>query len=470
MDLQAVLQETDIAKKIEKLQKGRQQNALSKADVEKYLDIAQHDVSNKGLRPDKTVKKTITRADGSAAEQNVTQPVSRIALSLQEIIVERAVAFLFGNDVKLSCDEDKLLNAIQRVNKDNKIDAFNRQVARTCFQTTEVAEYWYVKDTEPNETYGFKSTKKLKCSVFSPLKGDSLYPFFDDFGDLTAFSRAFTLKDENDKDVEHFDTWTNDNYYRWKKESGGWVLESSTVNPVKKIPIVYASQPYVEWYKVQPLIDRLEKLLSNFADTNDYFASPMLFIKGGNLLSVSGKGESGKILEADGDAEAKYLAWSQVPEPIKLEIDTLLRFIFSLTQTPDISFDNVKGLGTNISGETLKMLFLDAHLKVMNKKEIFEAYLNRRYSVVKYMLKGISSALNIDADVDCGIVPYMLNSETDTISNLVTAVQGGIMSKETAIELNPFVDDTLEELKRLEDESNEPGGLDALQNEDPLNG
>jgi SPP1 family phage portal protein len=467
MDLKAVLEQSDIAKKIQQLQKGRSQDAADTKTIQNAIDIKGHDINNTALRSDKKVKVTKTKADGTTYEQDDYQKVTRTALDIQNLIVERAVAFLFGNEVKVKCEDENLLTAINRVNKDNLIDSFNRQVARTCFQTTEVAEYWYVKDADANDKYGFKSTKKLKCAIFSPLLGDQLYPFFDDYGDMVAFSRSFKLKDNDGKTINMFETWTNDNYYRWKQGTT-WEVDKDIKYPptIKKIPVVYATQPNVEWYKVQPLIDRLEKLLSNFGDTNDYFASPMLFIKNGELLSISAKDQTGKILQADGDAEAKYLAWSQLPEPIKLEAEMLLRFIFSLTQTPDISFESVKGLGTNISGETLKMLFLDAHLKVMNKQETFDSYLTRRYNIVKPMLKALSSSIDIDVDIECTITPFMLNSETTIVDNLAAMVSAGIISIETAIEINPYVVDKMQELERLQVQNNAALELDKQQNQD----
>jgi hypothetical protein len=42
--------------------------------------------------------------------------------------------------------------------------------------------------------YGFSSKYKLRCTVFSPLLGDTLYPVFDDSGDMVAFSREFSKK------------------------------------------------------------------------------------------------------------------------------------------------------------------------------------------------------------------------------------------------------------------------------------
>jgi DNA-binding Xre family transcriptional regulator len=50
------------------------------------------------------------------------------------------------------------------------------------------------------------------------------------------------------------------------------------------------------------------------------------------------RGESGAILQLEGEnADAKYLSWEHAPESVKLEIETLLRMIYTITQMPDIS-------------------------------------------------------------------------------------------------------------------------------------
>ncbi|HEV7379366.1 MAG TPA: phage portal protein, partial [Dyadobacter sp.] len=145
---------------------------------------------------------------------------------------------------------------------------------------------------------------------------------------------------------------------------------------------------------------------------------------------------------------------NHAPEAVKLEIETLLRFIYSFTQTPDISFEAVKGLN-EISGEALKMLFLDAHLKVLEKREIFDEYLQRRVNLIKAFvgtldngLKSVASKLRIEPEIQ----PFIINNEADLTDRLAVAVGAKIMSRRQAvIELNK-VDNIDEELAQIEKE------------------
>jgi len=233
-----------------------------------------------------------------------------------------------------------------------------------------------------------------------------------------------------------------------------------------KIPVIYGRQDFVEWEDVQWLINRLETLLSNFADTNDYHASPKIVVKG-ELVGFTKKGESGSILQLDGDgAEARYLSWEHAPESVRLEIDNLLRMIYTITQTPDISFDSVKGIGA-VSGIALKLLFLDAHLKVQEKMEIFDDYLQRRMSIIQAYLAQFNTGLKSACEsltIEPEIVPYMIDDEKAKV-DLLMAANGGkpVASQKLTVQQLGWVDDADSEYKQILDEQNASEYVDVTE-------
>lgn len=423
--------------------------------IEKYKNQIQpsgHDVMNENIRRDKWIKtdpadpnkfEVVSVTDDYEEKSGLRrEKVARIALALQKLIVKRAVSFAFGNPVYLNSEpngeEEKLVHqAVKRVLYDIKERSFNRKVGRSLFASTEVAELWYPVPRE-HKAYGFDSKFKLRCAIFSPLKGDKLYPYFDSTGDMFAFSREFSLHRDG-KTTSYFETYTAESHYLWIHSSDGMILVEGypKENILKKIPVVYASQEDVEWADVQNLIDRLEKLLSNFADTNDYHASPKIVVKG-DLVGFAKKGEAGAILQLEGDdAKADYLAWDNAPESVKLEIETLLRMIYTITQTPDISFDAIKGLGA-ISGVALKLLFMDAHLKVQDHCEVLDEYMQRRTSIIKSFIGKFNVKLENAAEnlqIEPEIIPYMLDDELADIQKWTTANGGKpiISQKQSAI-------------------------------------
>ena len=240
---------------------------------------------------------------------------------------------------------------------------------------------------------------------------------------------------------------------------------------IGKIPVIFGHQEEFETEDVDKLIDRLENLLSNFADTNDYHASPKIFVNG-EIKGFSKKGETGAIIEGEDGSEAKYLAWQNAPESVKLEIETLLKLIYTLTQTPDISFDSVKGLGA-ISGIALKLLFMDAHLKVQDKKEIFDDYLPRRANVIKAYIGQFNNTLEAEAenmDIDPEITPYMLVDELSELNYWMTANGNKpVVSQEESVErckISTNPEATMQKLKeQSERDSSFMMGEPQLENE-----
>lgn len=474
MDIKTLLAGEDYNTIIAELKTGRNTAEPEVDKFEAQLNPDEHDINCPVKRPDKKVKVDIPESSGTViqvtsggeTEENTrTEKVARIALAIQKLIVKRAVAFTFGNPVSLNAEpeegtkEEDVLKAVKRVLFDTKSRTLNRKIARNIFSCTEAAERWYPVEKQ-NDNYGFDSKYKLRVAIFSPLLGDKLYPYFDETGDMVAFSREFTRKDKAGVKFTYFETYTEDLHQMWITTNNQWEIVEGypKVNTIGKIPVIYGRQPAVEWEDVQGLIDRLEKLLSNFADTNDYHASPKIFTTG-TILGFAKKGEAGAIIEGEEGATAEYLAWQNAPESVKLEIETLLRMIYTITQTPDISFEAVKGLGA-ISGIALKLLFLDAHLKVQDKMEIFDDYLQRRLSIVQAYLsemnkkdsefKAACQSLTIEPE----IVPFMIEDEKAKV-DLLVAANGGkpVASQKTTVQLLGWVNDNETEYEQIQEEA-----------------
>jgi SPP1 family phage portal protein len=458
MKIEEILALTDINEKFKQL-KQRATTAPVVADIEKEYIPAQHKIFDTTERPDKLVK----QEDGSTR----TEKVARIAVALQKIIVKSSAMFTFGRKVRLNAEaldnNTKLLfSAVKKIWKDTKLDFLNRKLGRCVFAYTEAAEIWYpVEGSEMNNRYGFDTKFKMRCLIVSPALGDTLYPLFDEYGDLIAFSREFTRTESGVK-IKCFETYTSLQIIKWQEVDGNYVEVSNEKNVVEKIPVIYARQDEVEWVDVQHLIDRLEKLLSNFGDTNDYHASPKIFIVGG-IKGFAKKGEAGGIIEGETGSEAKYLSWDQAPEAVKLEIDTLVKFIYSITQTADISFDSVKGLG-NISGVALELLFMNPHLKVEDKKEIFGEYMQRRVNLLKAFVGVMNNSLkDVQLDIDTEITPYMIDDQASYIDMLSTANGGKpVVSQKTAIRMANLVEDADAELIQIQAEEKASNTVDLF--------
>lgn len=453
MNIKEILEKykEDFAKLAEVLYKDRIER-----DIEKHIKeyTGDHEILN---RPVKTIgkNKTLKRIDQA-----------KEIIRYQEKIVNMAVSFLFGDPVKLILGnkEDKYQETFSLINdvwRKNKLDYFNRKIARRLFIETKVAELWYVIIDD-------NKVKHIKVALLCKKNGDEIFVHFNENGDLDAFMRRYNIEEIDGASHEHIDIYTAEKFIYGVKKDSWQVIEKDNI--FGKIPVIYYDQDEPEWTKVQTEIDRTEMLISKFADTNDYFGSPTLKIKG-KIKDPPEKGEVGKLLQfselknSEGKIEfgdAEYLTWEHAPEAIELEYKTLKDIIYSITSTPDLSFSNVKGL-TKTSGEALKFLFMDAVLKAKDKEELFGEALIRRIN----LLKAILSATNVkskqsleELDISIKFGDLLPASMTELVKALSTARGGdAIMSQDEAIRQNPLVSDAEEDIKRMEKEKGETSKL-----------
>ena len=222
------------------------------------------------------------------------------------------------------------------------------------------------------------------------------------------------------------------------------------------------SQEHPDWFIVETMIDRLEVAVSKLGAANDYSGHPMLVIEG-EVTNAPDKDEDGKawlipIVKDDDGKEIKgsvsFLEAATSPESNKLEIETLEKFIYNVSSTPNLSLDNLKGIGT--SGVALELLFLDPILKAKFNEGENRTMIER---IINIMISGIVNTTNTNLKTDASalyfdiqfnsILPNDLKKATDIVT---AAVNSGVMSKKTAVEYLGMNEDTEQELVLIQND------------------
>jgi SPP1 family phage portal protein len=433
------------------------------ATLESQYDIDGHAVFDALRRPNKEVTRSTGRqtAAGEEVTETTTETVNRIGIPFQRLIVNRAVGFLLGDPVtmKSNADTDRqqlLQEMVERTLHDNKAEYFDRKLSRTVKSQCEAAELWYLVEDRTFWKRTLKESKnniyKLRVKLLSPSAGDKLYPYFDETGDMVAFSRVYQITDSENKVTEHFDTWTEILQVARVLQNGEW-LQTVAINPLGKIPVIYYTQEEPEWAAVQTIIDRYETKISNFADTNDYFGSPMVVVEG-DVTKLPDKTTQGKTIQVGQGGSVNYLSWDQSPESEKLEFEQLEKQIYSMTQTPNISFDQMKSLGGDMSGFAIKLLFTDAHMKAANDIELYGEMFTRRLNLIKHVcgtVINVALASEVDfLELVPEFHPFLPQNVKEEIEILSTARAGKpLISQKTAIEKNPLAVSVDEEIARM---------------------
>jgi SPP1 family phage portal protein len=466
--IQEIVALTDFAE-IKKQLSVKPEFTVSQEDAKKQYDVNQHKVFSKTERPDKTVTRPTGQKndDGSDKTETSVEFVTRVGLAYQELIVDRSVGFMLGNPVEFkskffteSEQGTKLFKMIQKVWDDNKMDMVLPEVAERLFREMEVALIFYFTEEEGYWGDMSKSKFRIKSRICSSELGDTLYPHFDETGDMDALTRSYIVTVDGKK-IEHFDIYTAEKVYKWDKSTGEMAL-TTTIDSPGKITAVYFQIKQPDWHKVQSMIERLELNYSNHGDTNDYNGAPILFTKG-KLSGAPAKGSRGKALTGDSDADAKYLSWDSAPESIKLENENLKDGIMEITQTAAISFNTLLGKGLPTSGVALKLLFTDSHMKAKKNWRTFGVGVQRMINVIKACIcRTVEVSLakeesNLTITPIC--TPYLPVNEQEIATILDNGVASGGMSKRTYAENHPFISDADQELERLKED--ETGSMEG---------
>lgn len=416
-------------------------------------DPKKHPVMNKSLYPD------VVEEDGSIDH------VTRITYNLQQLAVKRMSELCCGIPVKriYSPENDRqkeIAQYLERIFVRNRIDSVNNERLNMLFAGCEVLTLWYAVE-QKNKVYGFDSPLKLRCKNFSPMLGDSLYPLFDEYGDMIALSIGYRRKVAN-KTVSYFDAYTADSHYKWADNgSGGWTLiEEDDISKIGKIPAVYMYRPTPIWEDTSKIVYEMEWSVSRNGNYLRKNSKPLFCVFADEEIRYDNEGnekeEFKSVLQYPKGSTAGYVTWQQAIENLKFHITELRQSFFTQLQLPDWSYESMKA--NPMSGESRKQLFIDAQLKVQDESGRLLEFFDREVNVVKAFLKlmlGEEYAGDIEAlPVENVVTAFTITEEKDTISNLMLANGNKpIMSQRESIEEFGHSDDVDATLAEIQQDS-----------------
>lgn len=448
------------------LEAGRDATQIVSDLKQKTIEVIPWSTLEKEYNPKKHPVMTDTTYNSKTDRKGKERKVTRVILPWQKLAVRRMGALAFGIPVKrvykTKDDRQKKAAAIlESIYKRNHINSVNLERSKFLYASCEVVTIWYTQNVEGGASYaGEKAPYKLRCKNYSPMKGDQLYPLFDEYDDMIALSVEYTRK-EGTVSVTYFDTYTADQHYRWKASGTEWI-EDMPPEPIKigKINGVYGNRELPVWEEQSENVFEAEWTYSyngNYVRKNSrpnwvVFCDPQDKVKIGQEKDDERLGRN--VLKYPANAKAEYKTWDQSIESIKFHTSELKSNFFMGLQLPDMSQESMKQ--TPMSGEARKMMFLDAQQKVLDESGIWIEYFDRELSVVKAfackMFPSYAEAFNA-LEVENVITPYTIREEGERINNYSNATGGkAVMSRRTAISRLGMVDDVDEEIKLIEDE------------------
>lgn len=395
----------------------------------------------------------IDKPVGTGAKAKIVKAV-RVAVNFQKEIVGKSVAFEVGQAPTINATiQNDLSEVVLKTWRSNRLDYKLQELLTVKKSETESAFLFSFKTNSDG-------TRSIRSRILKHENG-VMSPHFDEYGDMDAFVWEFTSK-KSSKEVKN--TWVYDelNVYKFSDENGQFGFIEEIPHGFKRIPIVYTSQKFNEWNDVAPIVDRYETSVSRLVESNDYSGHPILAIFG-KITNMMDKDNSGKTLNfpiettADGKpvmGDAKFITNNNAPEAVKLELDSEKSLIYNITQTPNLSFENLKGLGA-ISGVALGLMFLDAELKAKGNEGENKTLIERCLNIIT---DGITNVVDVklskqveELEWNISFNSVLPSDITTMISDMSKGVESGIVSVETAVKKIGLVKDTDQELEKIKE-------------------
>lgn len=462
MELQDIFIGGDIEKTIENL-KQKAIEVPEWSELEKEYDQTQHDIiADSTLRPDDKI-----------GDNGKKELAAKVSYPAEKIAVRRMVQMALSIPVNRICntadekgDEDEVKKvqskAIEATYKGVRIDGENINRMTAFFAACEVLTVWYAVDTGIiHNKYGFPTKFKLRCRSYSPMPEKwsritqaDLYPLFDEYDDMVAMSFEYIRTDGEDE-ITCFETYTATNHYRWEQNGDDWTEVVNEPVIIGKIPAIYLRRPLPVWEGISNNRNEIEFTLSRESDIIRKNSAPIIVLKG-ELLGDKPVGDKAReVYQTKDDGGLELVSPAISHEAAQFYIDQLKQNIEEDLQLPNLSLENIKGLGA-ISGEARKTLLTDGHLKVGDEQHEIIRFLEREDSVIRALLGKVNTSWESSLEnlsIEHILTPFIQNDELGEIEKMEKATAGkAILSRRTAIAKSRLVDDPEAEYVRIEEE------------------
>lgn len=372
----------------------------------------------------------------------------KLPRSRQRYINEVALFFLLNKPIKWSvkAGDAEAAKIFYQFLEDIDYDSIMREHKRAAGALTESAKLYHVYRDEDGKP-------ACRLVVLNRFEGYELRTLIDQYKKMQAFAYGYTTKDGT-RSLKHWDIQTKDFIFNCVKVGIGWRVEAYP-NPTGKINIIYDRQPK-EWEGVQKRCEREEDVDSRQGDNNNYFSDPVAKATADVIKSMADQNAMGKFIQLNGDRSSfEYVNPPQISAGWEAEKADLKASILDDTFTPDFSYEGIKGYGT-LTGAALRNSLTIGYIKRNRNIEIYGRSVRRERNVILAVLK----LLHPNIDFDSLVISFSFSDpfidDKITLWNAIgTAKAQGIMSTETAVEMLGLAPDKEEELKRINDMSQE---------------
>ena len=420
-------------------------------------------VFNKNILPERVKFGEYYDGNNRIIKQGAVEdrPNYSINVNMAKYIIDVATAYTFGVPVTYSTDNEQqraILEKIKYILKNcnaNKVD---------FKQGGDMSTYGIAYQLLLAPSGAEKIEDRIQIKSLSPL--NTFYVI-----DNTILENpvcAVFLYNYTEKNIQKTRAYVYDNtdLYIFNGSSGKIEkLESKKPHNMGTIPIIQCLNNEDAYSDIQGVIDLLDSLSlceSNITDDLQSVANAFLCVSGAELNSkVLEEVNTTKVANLlNTGAKMEWVIKQLDSEATRQQIDYLLKFIFQISQVPDLTDD---AFGGNQSGVAMQYKLWGMNQLWITKTTNYEEAIYQRLKIILHLLQyQFESNVALLDDITVTFSKNLPTNDTEIIDSIVKLK--GIVSDESILKQIPFIEDVEAELQKLDEQAEKEADLYGFKN------
>ena len=372
------------------------------------------------------------------AKKKAYKPDNRLATNFAKYIVDTMNGFFCGIPIKVTSNDERINEFLQRYDRYNSMDDQNAEIAKTCDIFGSAYEMYYVDEMG-----------EVASTVLSPMNAFIIYN-----ESIIPQPRYFVRLYTDNHNVKRGSISDSETVRYFKHDGGIKFDEYEKMHGFDGVPateFLENAERTGLFEPVMSLINAYNKAISEKANDVDYFADAYLKILGAKLEREDLQTiRDDRIINFDGIEDGKLVVdFMDKPNGDTTQenlIDRLRTDIFQISMVANISDEN---FGAS-SGIALKYKLLAMSNLAKMKQNKFIGAMNRRYRLI-CSNPGTSAKADDWLFVD---YQFTQNIPANQLEEAQIAAQlSGVVSKETQLKSLSIVDDAKDEIKKIDAEA-----------------
>ncbi|QFR56221.1 portal protein [Bacillus phage 000TH010] len=412
-----------------------------------------------------------------------TKTNNRTSHAWHKLFVDQKTQYLVGEPVTFTSDNKTFLDFVNELADDDFDDILNETVKNSA---NKGVEYWHpYVDEEGEFAYVIFPAEEVICVYKDNSRRDILFAI-----------RYYSYKDIMGEETKKAELYTDTHVYYYELIDGVYQMDYSygEVNPkphmtkggqaigwgrVPIIPFKNNEEMVSDLKFYKDLIDDYDSITSGTMDAFSDFQQLVYVLKnydGQDPKEFTANLRYHSVIKVAGDGGVDTLRAEIPVDSAAKELERIQDELYKAAQAVDNSPETIGGGAT---GPALENLYALLDLKAnMTERKIRAGLRLFFWFFAEYLRNTGKGDFNPDKELTMTFTRTKIQNDNEIVQSLVQAVTGGIMSKETAVAHNPYVQDPEEEMARIEEEMNQyaemqgnllddEGGDDNLEEDDP---